>query len=69
MAQVIFGQNNGAGNAPSYWIIDRRVPAMQVPGFYVTDMKYATRMTKEEAAQYLYGNLTLQAIATVIYVD
>jgi hypothetical protein len=60
MTQVIFRQTRGTSNNPAYYIIDRRVPAMQVPGFYVTGEQFATRMDRIEAGQRIAGSSELR---------
>jgi hypothetical protein len=60
MTQLIFRQNRGVGNPSAYYVIDRRVPAMQVPAFYVTEERFATRMDKAEAERRIASNEELR---------
>lgn len=60
MTQVIFRQGRGEGNPSSYYVIDRRSPAFQVPAFYVTDEAHATRMDLTEAFRRIASNEELR---------
>ena len=48
MNKIILKRSRGQGNPPEFYCIDRRVPAMQVPAFYVTTEEHATRMDRAE---------------------
>jgi hypothetical protein len=60
MNQIILKRSRGQGNRPAFYIIDRRVLAMQVPGFYVTEQQYATRMDRIELDRRLAHNEELR---------
>jgi len=62
MTKVIFKQHRGNGNPSAFYVIDRRVPAMQVPAFYVTPIKYATAMDLPEAFCRVAANAELRAL-------